>query len=55
MFTMFGGQFFVIGVLKFVADCAGFASPMLLNLIIAFMEDSHGREVAALVSYRELD
>jgi hypothetical protein len=28
-----------IGILKFVADCAGFASPILLNLVVNFMED----------------
>ena len=32
-------EFLAIGVLKFVADCAGFASPILLNLVVQFMED----------------
>ena len=32
-------EFLVIGILKFVADCAGFASPILLNLVVRFMED----------------
>jgi hypothetical protein len=32
-------EFLSIGILKFVADCAGFASPLLLNLVVTFMED----------------
>jgi hypothetical protein len=32
-------EFLSIGVLKLVADCAGFASPILLNLVVTFMED----------------
>lgn len=35
----FGRPFLGVGVLKFIADCAGFASPILLNLVITFMED----------------
>lgn len=35
----FMAEFLAIGVLKFVADCAGFASPILLNLVVNFMED----------------
>lgn len=32
-------QFYSVGILKFIADCAGFASPMLLNLLISFIEN----------------
>ena len=32
-------EFLTIGILKFLADCAGFASPILLNLVVTFMED----------------
>ncbi len=35
----FGIQFLAIGILKFIADCAGFASPLLLNLLLTFMEN----------------
>ena len=39
LFKCFGAQFFAIGLLKFIADCAGFASPLLLNGLLAFMEN----------------
>ncbi|XP_044256061.1 ATP-binding cassette sub-family C member 10 [Tribolium madens] len=32
-------QFYSIGFLKFIADCAGFASPLLLNRLVTFIED----------------
>ncbi|KAJ8945829.1 hypothetical protein NQ318_008713 [Aromia moschata] len=32
-------QFYSIGILKFIADCSGFAGPMLLNKLVAFIED----------------
>jgi ATP-binding cassette subfamily C (CFTR/MRP) protein 10 len=32
-------QFYSIGVLKFTADCAGFAAPMLLNRLVDFIEN----------------
>ena len=31
--------FFIAGLLRFLADCFGFASPLLLNLMVKFMED----------------
>ena len=37
--NLYGKEFFLIGILKFLADCAGFASPLLLNLMVKFMED----------------
>ncbi|XP_018573016.1 multidrug resistance-associated protein 7 [Anoplophora glabripennis] len=32
-------QFYSVGILKFVADCAAFAGPMLLNRLVGFIED----------------
>ncbi|KAK9891612.1 hypothetical protein WA026_015576 [Henosepilachna vigintioctopunctata] len=32
-------EFYGVGILKFVADCAGFAGPMLLNKLVTFIED----------------
>lgn len=40
LFKSFALRFFSIGILKFVADCAGFASPILLNRLVSFMEDA---------------
>jgi len=39
LYTCYGRQFFSIGVLKFVNDCSGFAGPILLNLVVNFVED----------------
>ena len=36
---MYWRPFLVVGLLRFLADCFGFASPMLLNLMVKFMED----------------
>lgn len=35
----FGLQFYLVGLLKLTADCAGFAGPMLLNRLVSFIED----------------
>jgi len=35
----FGLQFYSIGILKLLADVAGFASPMLLSGLVTFIED----------------
>nr|CAH7715442.1 unnamed protein product [Callosobruchus chinensis] len=32
-------QFYSVGVLKFIADCSGFAGPMLLNKLVGFIEN----------------
>lgn len=32
-------QFYSIGILKLVADCAGFAGPLLLNKLVSFIEN----------------
>ena len=40
LFNCYGREFFMIGSLKFLADCAGFAGPILLNCVVSFMEDN---------------
>lgn len=35
----FAVQFYSIAVLRFIADCSAFAGPMLLNKLVAFVED----------------
>ncbi|KAG6455079.1 hypothetical protein O3G_MSEX009011 [Manduca sexta] len=37
--TCFAWQFYSIGILKFVSDMVGFAGPLLLNKLVAFVED----------------
>jgi hypothetical protein len=39
LYVCFGREFLAIGLLKFGQDCAGFAGPILLNLVVTFMED----------------
>lgn len=36
--SCFAWEFYSIGILKFVGDCVGFASPLLLNQLVAFIE-----------------
>ncbi|XP_030766381.1 multidrug resistance-associated protein 7 [Sitophilus oryzae] len=38
---VFWVEFYSIGILKFVGDCANFASPMILNKLISFIEDKN--------------
>ncbi|KAL5019443.1 hypothetical protein ScPMuIL_003475, partial [Solemya velum] len=43
----YGLEYYSLGVLKLLADCFGFAAPILLNLLVSFMEsrdetESHG-------------
>ncbi|XP_026315550.1 multidrug resistance-associated protein 7 [Hyposmocoma kahamanoa] len=38
--SCFAVQFYSIGLLKLVSDMAGFAGPMLLNRLVAFVEDT---------------
>lgn len=50
----FGWQFYLIGILKFIADCSGFVGPILLNRLVGFIEDknepvSYGYLYAALM------
>jgi hypothetical protein len=39
LYRCFGREFLAIGALKFAQDCAGFAGPILLNLVVGFMEN----------------
>lgn len=39
----YGLRFYSIGILKFLADLAGFASPMLLNGLVNFIENKNER------------
>lgn len=39
LYKCFGKEFFLIGILKFLNDCAGFAGPILLNCVVSFMEN----------------
>ncbi|KAG8228180.1 hypothetical protein J437_LFUL014415 [Ladona fulva] len=41
MHKCFGMQFYGIGVLKFVANCAGFFGPLLLNYLVTFIEEKN--------------
>lgn len=36
--SCFAWEFYSIGILKFVGDSVGFASPLLLNQLVAFIE-----------------
>ncbi|KAG7213689.1 hypothetical protein KM043_002932 [Ampulex compressa] len=50
----FGWEFYAVGILKFIADCAMFTGPMLLNKLIGFIEDkeeplSYGYLYASLI------
>ncbi len=38
--TTFGWQFYPLGVLKLLSDLLGFCGPILLNLLVSFMENS---------------
>lgn len=37
----FGFQFYGIGILKLIGDCAGFVGPMLLHGLVTFIEDKN--------------
>lgn len=37
--TCFALQFYSIGILKLISDMAGFAGPLLLNRLVAFVQD----------------
>ena len=34
----FGIEYYLLGILKLLADCLGFAGPILLNLLVSYME-----------------
>lgn len=59
--TCFGWEFYSIGILKFIGDAVGFASPLLLNQLVTFIESKSekkedgyffalGLSLAALIS-----
>eukprot|EP00092_Neocalanus_flemingeri_P010518 GFUD01011332.1.p1 GENE.GFUD01011332.1~~GFUD01011332.1.p1 ORF type:complete len:1535 (+),score=298.00 GFUD01011332.1:327-4607(+) len=55
LYKCFGNEFFMIGILKFMNDCAGFAGPILLNCVVSFMENKdekigHGYLYAGLLA-----
>ena len=39
LYSCYGRTFFAIGSLKFITDVSGFAGPILLNLLVTFVED----------------
>ena len=39
LYSCYGKTFFAIGSLKFITDVSGFAGPILLNLLVTFVED----------------
>ena len=45
LYNCYGKEFFRIGFLKFLSDCAGFAGPILLNCVVSFMEDQVGDRI----------
>lgn len=50
----FGWEFYTVGILKFIADCATFMGPILLNKLVGFVEDknepiSYGYLYASLI------
>ena len=45
LYNCYGREFFRIGFLKFLSDCAGFAGPILLNCVVSFMEDQVGETI----------
>jgi len=40
LYNSFGKEFFLIGILKLIGDVAGFAGPILLNLVVTFVEQN---------------
>lgn len=39
LYQAFGKEYFSLGILKLLADAAGFAGPILLNLLVSFIEE----------------
>uniref|UniRef100_A0A0C9Q1X6 ABC-type xenobiotic transporter n=1 Tax=Fopius arisanus TaxID=64838 RepID=A0A0C9Q1X6_9HYME len=35
----FGWEFYAVGILKFMSDCSGFVTPIILNKLVGFIED----------------
>ncbi|XP_060564564.1 ATP-binding cassette sub-family C member 10-like isoform X2 [Ruditapes philippinarum] len=40
----FGFEYFLLGILKLLTDCLGFAGPILLNLLVSYMETKSEKE-----------
>ncbi|XP_053408287.1 ATP-binding cassette sub-family C member 10-like [Mercenaria mercenaria] len=40
----FGAEYYLLGVLKLLADCFGFAGPILLNLLVSYIETKSEKE-----------
>ncbi|XP_064600962.1 ATP-binding cassette sub-family C member 10-like [Liolophura sinensis] len=40
----FGWEYYLLGVLKLLADCLGFAGPLLLNLLVTYIGDKNEKE-----------
>lgn len=40
----FGIEYYTLGILKLLADCLGFAGPILLNLLVSYMETKSEKE-----------
>lgn len=38
--SVFAAEYYSLGILKFLADCLGFAGPVLLNYLVTFIEQS---------------
>jgi ATP-binding cassette subfamily C (CFTR/MRP) protein 10 len=43
--STFGWEYYSLGILKLVADLAGFAGPLLLNLLVSYVENKNEPEV----------
>ena len=41
----FGWEYYSLGILKLIADLAGFAGPILLNLLVSFVENNNEAEL----------
>ena len=51
LYNCYGREFFMIGGLKFLADCAGFAGPILLNCVVSFMEAPDQDSASVVTGY----
>ena len=54
LYSCYGREFLLIGVLKFLADCSGFAGPILLNAVVSFMESPEAGPVISGYIYAAL-
>ena len=54
LYKCYGREFLLIGGLKFLADCSGFAGPILLNAVVTFMESPDSGPVISGYIYAAL-